>query len=251
MSQPANSYEQISLAFDWRKQFSTVRGFTEDVNTNYQTVGATGMLLPASATAMYIASDSVDDTLLGTGARQYKVVGIDENWNLQTLTGDLDGQSSVNLSPDLLRLVSVQATSCGSTGLNEGSISIGDGTNTGGVPDNTYKRIPVMNGSGVNRDYDLWASVPNNHKAYVRALNLTTTETSEALTARIWVHDVGNGGVKLLAYQCNFETTLNIKFDNLVVGQQSDIWVEVKTASATGVEVNGYLEYVLSYEEGQ
>ena len=243
-SQPISSYTQVTLGQDWRKQFKALSGRNDDINTSFMQIAANAIVLPTTPTTTTISSNDINDTVAGTGARKYRVTALDGAWNQHILTGDMDGANAVTLVPDLLRVLSVEITECGSTGSNQGNIYVGSGAVTAGVPDVRYKEVTI----GVNKDRDLFSCVPSQRKAYITRVNVTTLENTEPLTLQLWTQDNLNSKCKKLIYECNFEQSLDMNFDNFVVNNRVDIWGEVKTESATGVTVNAYIEYVLGVE---
>ena len=65
-----------------------------------------GALYPwnATATTMTVLSDDANDTLLGTGAKQVAVTGVDANYDALSETVDMDGTGGVTTSASFLRV---------------------------------------------------------------------------------------------------------------------------------------------------
>jgi hypothetical protein len=73
--------------------------------------------------SLEVLSDSADDTLLGTGARTFTFTGLDENWEVRTVTVDMDGVTPVAIPGLWCRLQEVEISSAGSTLRNQGTIT--------------------------------------------------------------------------------------------------------------------------------
>jgi len=88
--------------------------------------GATVLVypFPASAGALEIVSDNVNDTLLGTGARTVAVVWQDDSFVEFMATANMNGTTAVAVDPDGYRSYRAFVVMAGSTGVNEGTISI-------------------------------------------------------------------------------------------------------------------------------
>jgi hypothetical protein len=87
---------------------------------------------PTVASTLSIVSDNVNDTLLGTGARQLLVEGLDSGFNEISETINLDGVTPVVTVSSYLRLNSIKVTSAGNTGKNEGTIDASAGASVVG-----------------------------------------------------------------------------------------------------------------------
>ena len=246
--QPISTLEQVSFGQDWRKSYQALKMKSDDINTSYGTVGFNAMTLPSGTVTMTISSSDANDlATTGSGARLFKVTGLDVTWNVRTIEGELDGQNAVTLGVDLQRVLSIEVTSAGASGVNEGALYVGEGAVVAGLPATIYKSVEI----GRNACWDGWTTVPNQIKAYVTRLNLSTTETSEPLTLQVWSQSNYLSQPKQLIYECSFEQSVDMRFDNLVIRQKTDVWIEVKTVSATGVTVDAFLEYIKSAEPGQ
>ena len=108
-------------------------GFQENINNILQTLWSDNSLYtyPPSASIMKISSTSNNDTSSGPGLTQIFIVGLDVNYNPISETKDLDGQTPVNTINSYLRILQVTASG---TNVNQGTIYVGTGTVTAGVP---------------------------------------------------------------------------------------------------------------------
>ena len=100
-----------------------------------------------TATTLGIASTNINDTIIGTGARQITISGLDSNWNRKSELISLNGQSRVNTLTNFLRINLIIVEDVGSANRNLGDIFISDSTDTFtlGIP--TTKTLFAMLGS--------------------------------------------------------------------------------------------------------
>jgi hypothetical protein len=90
---------------------------------------------------MKVSSSSASDTSAGIGARSIYIVGINSTGGEVSETVVLNGQTPVNTTHTYSSIQTSSVVSVGSATHNEGNISIGTGTVTGGVPANIYGHI--------------------------------------------------------------------------------------------------------------
>lgn len=129
-----------------------------------------------SATILYAASTSANDTLTGTGARTIVVEGLDENWDECQCQVDLDGQTPVQLpGGPHIRVYRAYTETAGSGGYNDGDIYIGYGTFTNGVPDVVLAKITI----GTNQTLMAMYSVPLGHTAFLYEYFVTSGKGRE------------------------------------------------------------------------
>lgn len=104
---------------------------------------------PTEARVHNLASTDVDDTILGDGARQVLISGLDTDWNPQSETVDLDGQDDSPTSGLYVIIHRMEVTSCGASGSNEGTISATaavDGTVTAEIAAGKGKTLMAIYG---------------------------------------------------------------------------------------------------------
>lgn len=110
--------------------FSDVVGATETTlmpfNVIYQ--------FPTSASIIQVASTSANDTSAGTGARTIQIFGLDANYVEINEVITLNGQTPVSSVNQFLRVNVSVITTAGSSGVNAGTVYVGTGTFTVGVP---------------------------------------------------------------------------------------------------------------------
>jgi len=119
-------------------------GYNPDVDSaSEETVWTAGGLYQHLDTPsiMKVSSSSASDTSAGVGARSIYIVGINSTGGEVTETVTLNGQTPVNTTHTYSSIQTSSVVSIGSATHNEGNISIGTGTVTGGVPANIYGHI--------------------------------------------------------------------------------------------------------------
>jgi hypothetical protein len=140
-------------------------GYNADVDTAIETVWTEGGVLtrPAAALAMTVSSSSADDDAAGTGARTVVIQGLDANYNEVSETVELDGQTAVTMATEMIRVNYMFVASAGSGNTAAGTIYVGTGTVTSGVPATIYNTI----GLGFNASLTCSYTVPAGHTGYV------------------------------------------------------------------------------------
>jgi hypothetical protein len=122
-----------SYRFGWANSIGT----TPQTITTAVTAGS-AYVYPAAATVMKVSSSSANDTSAGTGARTILVAGLDANYASQSETITLSGQTAVNTVNSYLRITYTELLTTGSGNGQAGTIYIGTGTVTAGVPATIY-----------------------------------------------------------------------------------------------------------------
>lgn len=142
-----------------------VFGFNSDVDTASETVWPGGGILdyPASALQMSVSSSNANDTAAGTGARSVYIGGLDTNHNEVSETVVLNGQSAVTTQNSYLHINEAYVVSAGSTNSAAGSIYIGTGVVTAGVPATIYDIIAFDYNKRVTGSY----TVPAGYTGYL------------------------------------------------------------------------------------
>lgn len=78
---------------------------------------------PTSAQSMEILSSDSNDASAGTGLRTVKILGLDNNWDLQEETKTLNGTNTVNLVNTYIRMYRMIGITSGSGEKNAGDIT--------------------------------------------------------------------------------------------------------------------------------
>jgi hypothetical protein len=120
-------------------------GNNSDINGSLETIWSRGgvYVYPTSAIQMKVSSSSADDAALGTGARTVSVQGLDQNYNEVAETVTLTGQTEVLTTNTFIRVFRAFVITAGSGGTAAGTIYVGTGTVTAGVPATVYAEIAL------------------------------------------------------------------------------------------------------------
>jgi hypothetical protein len=120
-------------------------GNNSDINGALETIWSRGGLYvyPTSAIQMKVSSSSANDAALGTGAQTVSVQGLDQNYNEVAETVTLTGQTEVLTTNTFIRVFRAFVITAGSGGTAAGTIYVGTGTVTAGVPATVYAEIAL------------------------------------------------------------------------------------------------------------
>jgi uncharacterized Zn-binding protein involved in type VI secretion len=131
---------------------------------------ATTYAFPAAATVMKVSSSSASDAAAGTGARTVIIEGLDANYAEISETVTLNGQTAVNTVNSYLRINDFRVASVGSGATAAGTLYVGTGTVTTGVPATIYAQIVI----GYNQSTQAVYTVPAGYTAYVTSYTFTS-----------------------------------------------------------------------------
>ena len=142
-------------------------GSNADINGSLETIWSHGGLYsyPAAAIQMKVSSSSADDAAAGTGARTVAVYGLDADYNEINEIVTLNGQTEVLTTKSYLRVFRAFVVTAGSGETAAGTIYVGTGTVTAGVPATVYAEIAI----GDNQTTMALWTVPAGYTAYIDA----------------------------------------------------------------------------------
>lgn len=232
------SRNQIS----WHKT-ATVFGYNSDVDTASETVWPIGgvLSLPSAATAMTVSSSSTDDTAAGTGARTVFIEGLNSSYDEVSETVVLDGQTGVSTVNSYIHIQSMYVATAG-TGLTAaGTIYIGTGTVTAGVPAVIYNGIALGDNASLTASW----TVPAGYTAYILSGNVSTANQTggQHVVARLAVI-TQSGIVRSTATVTIFNNFANFEFITpLQVPEKATIQIRA-FGSTTNNHVSGAFQLV-------
>jgi hypothetical protein len=139
---------------------------------------------------MSISSSSASDTSAGTGARTIYVSGLDEDHNEVSETVTLNGQTAVTTVKSYIHINEAYVLTAGSGNSAAGSIYIGTGTVTAGVPATVYDIIAFDYNRRVTGSY----TVPAGYTAYLAQglFSAGQASGSTAVTGRLMTRGLNN-----------------------------------------------------------
>ena len=205
---------------------------------------------PTVATTMVVSSTSINDTLLGTGARKIKVQGLNGDWDMIEETLNMSGRTGSTTQLLYLRINKIFTESVGSLRLNEGDLYIsatGNSTLTLGIPANTQILRAML--AGTNFDTFGIFSVPSKHQFLYQMLNSYSdaTQTKPILLVQESIIPNTAGDERIRFRVGNLWQTGDISWDATGSLQEyacTDMIFSCRTNTSTAT-LNYYNEYCL------
>ena len=148
-------------------------GIIASVQTTPQNIWNAGVeyVFPAAAIQMKVSSSSAADASpSGTGAQTVLIQGLDADYNEISETIALTGQTAVTTVNSYLRINNFEVVSVGSGGTAAGTLYVGTGTVTSGVPATIYSQIVLL----YNACTEAIFTVPAGYTAYVSSYTFTS-----------------------------------------------------------------------------
>mgnify|MGYP006271881419 CR=1 FL=1 len=228
------------FGFGWANAIGT----TPQTITSVVAAGAT-YVYPAAATVMKVSSASTNDAAAGTGARTILIAGLDANYNSISEVVTLNGQTAVNTVNSYLRITYSEILTTGSGNGQAGTIYVGTGTVTLGVPATSYWQSEPS--------YNNWSfagfTVPAGYTAYISSYTITNQSTTALINVSLGLV-VFEYGKTYGEYQSTARLTSNGTFDRhfdfpFAISEKSDVELRAWATSAALVNVTGEVQYVL------
>ncbi len=209
-------------------------GYTYNCSTTITTILPQGVLyaFPPSASTMTLSSSSASDT-----AVVVLIQGLDANYEEVTEVRALTGQTPVNGSNTYLRINDLTVIS----GNAVGTVYIGTGAVTAGVPANVYCSIAI----GDNASMSSVFTVPAGKTFYITAgsISSATAAPPQYIDATFYARI---NGVEYATSHITVSTSFQF-FDYkqpLAIPEKSDLWTNVQSSSGTdrvAATAQGYL----------
>ena len=217
-------------------------GSNSDINGSLETIWSYGGLYayPPSATVMLVSSSSTDDAALGTGARTISVQGLDANYNEISEIVTLNGQNQVSTTLSYIRVFRSFVITAGSGATAAGTIYIGTGAATLGVPVAVYAEIAL----GENQTTMALWTVPAGYTAYLKrgSFSAASNNATHYILGKFVVRPFGS------VFRNAADVTANsnvIQYDfetPLAVPEKSDIEARAIALSGTNFYVTASFE---------
>jgi len=138
--------------------------------------------IAASAAAVGVASsDNTNDNAAGTGALTVRISGLDSSGDAQTADETMNGTTAVTTAETWTAVTQVQVLTTGSNNANTGSIWVGTGTFTAGVPAVRMLSMEI----GHNISLSGYYVVPNAKTSYMRQFIATVGSSNKDVEIRI------------------------------------------------------------------
>lgn len=222
----------------------TVFGYNPDVDTADETIWPAGGIMPLLSTAsvMKVSSSSTDDASNGTGARTVLLVGLNNVYEEIQEVVTLNGQTAVNTTQSFLRINYATVLTAGLGKTAAGTIYMGTGNVTTGVPANIYQSIPVGENNTVTGHY----TVPAGHTAFILTGSLSTGQVTgnNQVTGRLMT--LNSDGIKRTAAITSI-TAGGKPYEfiaPIVIPEKTDIETRAKASSDNHI-VSSFLNMIL------
>ena len=153
-------------------------GNNPDSNGALETVWSHSSLYvyPPSAIAMKVSSTSANDAASGTGAQTIRVEGLNATYNEVSELVTLNGQTPVLTTNVFIRVFRSFVVTAGNTNTAAGTIYIGDGAVTAGVPATIYAEIQF----GENQTLMALWTVPAGYTLYISRTSFSAASNNAA-----------------------------------------------------------------------
>ena len=157
-------------------------GNNDDIDGSMESVWDAGGLYPWSSfasagTVVLTSSDTEDDEdkgggVEGTGAHRVTIEGLDANYNLVTDTLITNGTSTRTSTVEFLRVFRAYVTEAGTTGTNEGTLTI----TKGGTTIAQIKTAGSPTSTGLGQTFMSVYTVPAGYTGYIYQFNASTAK---------------------------------------------------------------------------
>lgn len=223
-------------------------GNNPDSNGTLETVWSHSTLYvyPLAATAMKVSSTSANDNITGTGAHTVLVAGLDANYNEISEIVTLTGQTPVLTTTVFLRVFRAYVVTAGVSNTAAGTIYIGDGVVTAGLPALVYAEIPL----GENQTLMAMWTVPAGYTFYMYrgSFSAASNNASQYVLGKFMVRPLG--GVFRNAADVTANSNV-IQYDfeiPLAIPEKSDIEARVIALAGTNFYITASFEgvYILN-----
>ena len=217
-------------------------GNNPDSNGSLETVWSNSSLYiyPTSATVMKVSSTSADDTAAGTGARTIRVDGLNANYNEISEIVTLNGQTPVVTNNVFIRVFRSFVITAGSADTAAGTIYIGDGVVTAGVPATIYAVIPL----GENQTLMAMWTVPAGYTFYMSrgSFSAASNNAAQYVLGKFMVRPFG-GVFRNAADVTANSNSIQYDFEvPLAVQEKSDIEARVIALAGTNFYITASFE---------
>lgn len=218
-------------------------GNNADINGSLETVWSYGGLYvyPTSAIQMKVSSTSANDTGNGTGARTVVVSGLNATYDEVSETVTLSGQTAVLTNTTFIRVFRAFVVLAGSSSSAEGTIYIGTGTVTAGVPATVYAEIVL----GENQTLMALWTVPAGYTLYLNQgiFSAASNNAAQYILGKFMIRPFGSVFRNVADLTAN-SNVISYNFEvPLAVPEKSDI-------EARGIALAGTNFYATASFEG-
>jgi hypothetical protein len=209
-------------------------GKNNDVGTAFEVVAQAGgtYYWPAAVGKMNVVSTDADDdgAPVGNGARTVRIKGLDTDYAIITDTIILNGTTTVVSNLDFLRVLLVEVMTMGTSGTNEGTITVKDATDA-----YTFATIGIAEG----RSSAVVFTVPADQTFYMTSWD-ASEDSNKGTEVAIYKRDFGMAWQqlrlkKIINFAFDFPFDLPLKFD-----EKTDVMIQAKGLLASAKVQAGF-----------
>lgn len=198
----------------------------------------------AAAQVLKVSSSDVKDTSAGVGLRTVRVVGLAAGYVEATEDITLNGQTAVNTTTEFLRVFQLIGLTAGSEVDNAGTIYVGDGTITSGVPATKYATMEP----GMNQSQMGFYTVPVGKSGFLHRAYLGVG-TGRSVQGGVFAREIG-GIFRLQSNYDVFQAPFRDELDfPLAFAEKTDLELRGAVDSST-IAASGAMEIELISNSG-
>jgi hypothetical protein len=198
---------------------------------------------------MKVSSSSANDTAAGTGARTVRVVGLNASYNVVSEIVTLSGQTAVDTVNTYLRINDFYVLTAGSGNTAAGTLYVGTGSVTSGVPATVYSQIQTAYNAQSQAVY----TVPAGYTAYISSYLFTSNcATANVIQSGFLFVYYGGSAVPTIEATARFNAggSFDRHFDYpLAISEKSDL--DLRGVSATSSQMTGEMQFLLVKNDSQ
>ena len=244
-------YKGFSLGETFDTVFKFGRNREIQTTSDPEDIWSVGGVYPflTSSINVYVASTDTQDSAAGSGSKQIKIQGLDENYFQQEETFTLNGQTPVTGSKTFSRVHRAFITYAGSEEVNTGDINIGYGTWSSGVPSNYIAQIPAGEGQTQMAIF----TIPNDKRGYLLKWSSSILTGASGKAANIQLIYRENKGVNQIVRKVKDQVGLGTNSMNTFqrvyefpdfIPPKTDVFLRVEQVTATS-DITGEFSLVL------
>ena len=244
-------YKGFSLGETFDTVFKFGRNREIQTTSDPEDIWSVGGVYPflTSSINVYVASTDTQDSAAGSGSKQIKIQGLDENYFQQEETFTLNGQTPVTGSKTFSRVHRAFITYAGSEEVNTGDINIGYGTWSSGVPSNYIAQIPADEGQTQMAVF----TIPNDKRGYLLKWSSSILTGASGKAANIQLIYRENKGVNQTVRKVKDQVGLGTNSMNTFqrvyefpdfIPPKTDVFLRVEQVTATS-DITGEFSLVL------
>jgi hypothetical protein len=200
---------------------------------------------PTAAETVQVFSSSTNDTSAGTGARTVTVTGLDGDYNLSTETVTLNGTTPVTTTSTFLRVNRVYVRTVGSTGANEGNLTVRQSTTTS----NVFTLMPI----GANQSACGYYTIQAGTTGFLIDIEATagkSTSTTKA-SLSLWYKRFGEAKVRESTFAVSDTSVYKGSFvSGIFLPEKTDLWLQADSVTANNTVVTSKFEILLIRNKG-